>query len=586
MKKRCWVLGILLGMAVACQPLPVEKEATSAPTRLPPTPTAGPTPTFPPLETNTPRPTNPIPPTLTPKPTSYAPRPVSSPNGIIEITIPTTWVDTRDRLLDAIKEPDFGRELLFFTDSVNTAEQIISGGNLGTGAYVVGYLPALDPLTSSPAAALAAWVGDAAGTAAVAPVVINGIDAAFIDLAGGPAENAPDLFPTPSEPRQQRVILLARPVSAEPVIIQMGATTAMWPDYEPLFTEMMATIKIQPPGMETVGDREIPTANQGVLTSGRASNGRLTTGMVDIWSFTAPAGQYATISITPRDDTLDLTFFLVSPSGQTLVNVDSGYAGDTETRTDLILEEEGTYLIGIQEFFGTAGPYQISLVLAGEPQFGTGGPITIGQVIMGDLPAGQEQVWTFSGIAGDVVSVILEPEANDFDILLELRDPAGNIMVSLDEGFAGDAEIISGISLPITGEYALHVRGFGGAGGPYSLSLAAGGEETENFYDAGDLTYGADEQEALRSNEAHAWFFNGSTGDEIEIVVTPTDEELDMHIWLLDPDVNRIAEQDAYFAGRAEIIRTILPRDGQYIILIREFTGRAGNYAVRLSLIE
>lgn len=582
MKKRCWVLGILLSMAVACQPLPVEKEATSIPTRIPPPPTEGPTPTFPPLETNTPRPTNPIPPTLTPKPTSYAPRPVGSPGAVIEIAVPATWVDGGDRLLDAVKEPDFGSELLFFADSINTAEQVVTGGNIGAGAYVAGFLPALEPLSGEPEDALEVWVGQPAGEITAMPIVINGMEAAFIDLDYDPA----GLFPAPNETRRQRVIMLARPVSAEPVIIQMGSAASLWPDYEPLFTEMMATIRVQPPGVENVGDPDMPAANQGRLESGNTVNGRLTAGMLDVWSFTAQAGQYATISVTPRDDSLDLTFFLVNPAGQTVVTVDSGYAGDTETRTDLILEEEGTYSIGIQEFFGAAGPYRISLVLADEPQFGTGGPIAVGQVIMGDLPPGQEQVWTFSGNAGEVVSIVLEPEADDFDALLELRDPAGMVMVSLDEGFAGDAEIISGVSLPIIGEYAIHVSGFGGDGGPYALSLAEGGEETENFYDAGDLSFGQTEQEALRSNEAHAWFFTGSAGDAVEIVVTPIDEDLDMHIWLLDPDVNRIAEQDAYFAGRAEIIRTILPRDGQYIILIREFTGRAGTYTVRLNTLE
>jgi hypothetical protein len=65
MKKRLWVLGILLSMTVACQAHPMEKEATPAGSRLAP-PTVRHTPTFPPLETNTPNPTGAIPSTLTP----------------------------------------------------------------------------------------------------------------------------------------------------------------------------------------------------------------------------------------------------------------------------------------------------------------------------------------------------------------------------------------------------------------------------------------------------------------------------------------------------------------------------------------
>src|SRR5690606_19466367 len=102
------------------------------------------------------------------------------------------------------------------------------------------------------------------------------------------------------------------------------------------------------------------------------------------------------------------------------------------------------------------------------------------------------------------------------------------------------AEVISNLTLPLTGQYTVHVAGFGGNGGPYTLSLAEGVDETTNFYDAGDLLYAQSREESLRSNEAHAWFFNGRQGDEVEIVVTPLRSDLDLHVWLLSPETERL----------------------------------------------
>src|SRR5690606_6721444 len=118
MKKRLWVLGILLSMTVACQSHPMEKEATPAGSRLAP-PTVRHTPTFPPLETNTPNPTGAIPSTLTPRSTSFAPRQVGGPNTGFSITVPGTWIQTGD-LLNATQRETLGMQRLFFADSKNT----------------------------------------------------------------------------------------------------------------------------------------------------------------------------------------------------------------------------------------------------------------------------------------------------------------------------------------------------------------------------------------------------------------------------------------------------------------------------------
>ena len=176
---------------------------------------------------------------------------------------------------------------------------------------------------------------------------------------------------------------------------------------------------------------------------------------------------------------------------------------------------------------------------------------------------------------------MLTPE-NQFDAILDVYGPDGTRLAALDEGFSGDAEVVAGLTLPLTGEYSILVRSFAGEGGSYSLSLDEGSDSTTNFYDAGDLVLGQTAQETLRENEAHAWFFTGRAGDEMFITVNPLTNNLDLDLWLLDENVNRLAEQDALLAGEPEMIEFVLPEDGQYLILVRDFFGESGRYEISL----
>jgi hypothetical protein len=157
--------------------------------------------------------------------------------------------------------------------------------------------------------------------------------------------------------------------------------------------------------------------------------------------------------------------------------------------------------------------------------------------------------------------------------------------VALDEGFSGDPEIISGFGLPVTGLYAIRVSSFADNGGRYALSLDEGGEATKNFHDAGDLLYGDKKSETLNNSEAHAWFFQGRSDDEVRVVVRPLIDILDLEVWLFDPAIERLTAKDEFAAGDTETLEFILPQEGQYLILVREFFGEAGGYEIELSAV-
>jgi hypothetical protein len=336
--------------------------------------------------------------------------------------------------------------------------------------------------------------------------------------------------------------------------------------------------------VETITTVPLRATVAGHIDSGTIMNGNLTNSNNDLWTFNGNGGRYATITLTPEEENVDLTLSLIDPSGNVLVSIDNGFAADLETLTDILLPEDGTYIIEAGEFFNEAGRYTVSLLLSDEPQFGGGGRIEFGQEINSELIEDTEHHWVFSGTAGQLVSIILTSLDSQLDAILELDSPDGELLISLDEGFAGDPEVITGFELEVTGDYIITVFGFAGNRGSYTLSLDQGGESTTNFYDAGVLVYGDIDQEFLQENEAHAWFMDGRLGDDITIVVSPLDNNLDLDIWLLDSEIQMLLMVDDFLSGQAETIDFVLPANDQYIILVREFFGEPGDYEITLQL--
>ncbi len=66
--------------------------------------------------------------------------------------------------------------------------------------------------------------------------------------------------------------------------------------------------------------------------------------------------------------------------------------------------------------------------------------------------------------------------------------------------------------------------------------------------------------------------------------MSPLENNLDLDVWLLDPDAQPLAMVDDFLAGQLETIDYVLPTNGQYIIVVREFFGEPGEYEISLQL--
>ncbi len=509
----------------------------------------------------------------------------------LQMDVPPDWVNLSGELDTLAAANQLGLTALLAVDSNRTGSALLASKDIGAGAYAAGLISNFDYPTTDPAAVLLALgndfevtpLGNVMDITAVSST-LGIISGAYADYQGGPF-----IFGgNQSQEIRTRLYLFVADANSRQftppsqALFLFSAAADQWQTHLPIFEQIAETFMVH----DIFSELLINDGSSNMLGSlGELDsvNGRLEPSITDIWTFNGGSGRYATITVSPNNnEALDLTLSIIGPSGQTITQLDNGFAGDTVLVSDLFLTTQGVYLIEVSDFFNESGQYTLSLVITDAPLFNDNGRIEIGQTIQSNIPSSGEKIWTFDGIAGELISIVLMPE-DPFDAILNFYSPDGTRLVGLDEGFSGDSELLSGYELPVTGEYTIQVRSFTGDGGRYSLSLNRGGEDTINFYDAGDLTYGVTKRETLQESEAHAWFFDGKAGDEINILVTPLTAALDLDIWLLDSDIERLTTQDAFSAGESENISYILPADGQYLILVSEFFGTVGEYEIQLS---
>jgi tetratricopeptide (TPR) repeat protein len=85
------------------------------------------------------------------------------------------------------------------------------------------------------------------------------------------------------------------------------------------------------------------------------------------------------------------------------------------------------------------------------------------------------------------------------------------------------------------------------------------------------------EQGSLRPTQDE-YAFSGTAGQAVAISMAS--DEFDTLLVLLDPDNQEIARNDDYARSLNSTIIITLPRDGEYKVLARSFSGMGGNYSL------
>lgn len=529
-----------------------------------------PTPT--PAPTNTPAPTatpalpaeTPLPPTETPAPPTDTPEPTATPaitadfvtleNPELGISIqhPADWVAedffvlviaSDQEILDSPDAPEEGAAMIMLTGSTDTLGADNPADLIETG------LEEFD-------------LGDNY-TIVDGPnsVVIQGQDAATARIEGSAQDTDVEF-----------VGLAVAIVEGDLAGFGLGFTPqSTEEEYLPILEAMINSIILSEPTGEVpefpVGDPPIfedPT----ILSVGDIIASNVEAGAPRDFIFTGQANSPVTIEIEPIDDGLDLVMEVFNTDLTSLERVDDAFTDETEV---LVFSPpaDGQYYLRVEEFYGEAGGFNISLTEGSALAPTDVVPLTAGEVVLGRLD-GEPVSYIISGEAGVPSAVVVVPE-EDLDPSLTIVSPEGVVLAEEnDAGFSGEFEGIS-YTPDADGDIVVIVDAFGLAEGGYAIYLM----DPDTAFTA---------EGAIEPDGGQDFRVCVPGGDAPIVFINPA-EDFDPLVHLLDADgndmispVDRGASGDAEFAILTD--EESLADDYPVIISIWGFGGQGGSFTL------
>jgi len=343
-----------------------------------------------------------------------------------------------------------------------------------------------------------------------------------------------------------------------------------------------------------------PGDEGGPLTNGGMHTGEIVQGDLDVWTFTATAGDRIGVHIgqIAETDLFRPWIRLWSPAGAEL----GSEAGDDAAAIffgNIIAPTTGTYMVLVASFdfptFDGEGTYRLTMahtpgpitVSAGDQ----GGPMSNGAMYTGEIVQGDLDVWTFTANAGERITVHVGKisETDTFPPWIRLWSPDG---AQIGYEYGPDADRIDNAVAPVTGTYLILVSsaddGYDGEG-TYRLTMARTGPEPITVSpgdQGGPLTNGGMHTGEILQGDVDAWTFTANAGDRISVHIGQITEIDDFHPWirLWSPTGTSLDSRPGPDAAVIDDI--VAPTTGTYLVLVAtndvEFDGE-GTYRLTMT---
>lgn len=232
------------------------------------------------------------------------------------------------------------------------------------------------------------------------------------------------------------------------------------------------------------------------------------------------------------------------------------------------------------------------------------GALTIGQRGRGQLSPEQTHEWTFTGQAGQRLSLEANAAAPRVDPVVAVYGPDGALIAENDDvDLSASRNARVDIVLPASGAYRAVVSTWDGAGGAYETYLY----ETTQFtglssssqpghcdvdrrgtpgstvdVTCGEISAG---QVSGRINtfERHLWTVRASAGQTVVIEVNPRDTLTDPVLRVYDSQGNLLAENDdagRTIGDRGSMVEFTVQRGGLLTVDVTTYDNRGGTYEV------
>lgn len=343
--------------------------------------------------------------------------------------------------------------------------------------------------------------------------------------------------------------------------VAAGITLSSYQDqFRPTLDAIAQTIELSEPAGPDI---------EGSLAYGETVQGNVPLGESSAWTFIGVEGEIIDVIAMPVDESLDLMVDVLNSEGASILSdgpVDEAFGTEEVRRLELPASDEYTVLLN--GFAGSSGEYELTVSEAGVTA--PSATIAIGDRLTDTIGPDELADYAFISADGLPVTTIVEPEG-DLDVVIEIIHPQDGIIAEEDSSFGRETLSFT----PTAGlEYLIRVRGFAGAGGEFTISLAESNLASGSTIVASDTL--------PEDHEGHAFPFQALEGSFATAVVEPEGEfDVVLEAWEdLETD-EQLDSIDLSFG--AEEIEFIVPETGLYFFNVVGFEGQGGDYAITLS---
>jgi trimeric autotransporter adhesin len=267
----------------------------------------------------------------------------------------------------------------------------------------------------------------------------------------------------------------------------------------------------------------------GLMTNGGNFAGTLSLGDLDMWSFTANAGDNIVLRLGSSgfQGNMDLH----GPNGALLKTAGGN---DFDWTLAYTATNSGTFTVLVGSFYpGNSGTYVLHLAQFPEafivPGGDEGGPMTNGGNQNGTISLADLDMWTFAASAGD--NIVLRLGSSGFQGNLDLYGPNGALLKTAG---GNDFDWTLAYTATNSGTFTVLVSSFyRGGTGTYVLHLAQFPEAfiVPSGDQGGGLTGGASYVGTLSLGDLDVWTFTACTGDIISLRLNSTNFEGNLDLY-------------------------------------------------------
>ncbi|MGE3309673.1 MAG: putative Ig domain-containing protein, partial [Limisphaerales bacterium] len=325
----------------------------------------------------------------------------------------------------------------------------------------------------------------------------------------------------------------------------------------------------------------------GTLANGAYQTGVIELGDLDLWRFTAQAGE----SIAVRMGATNVTPWLrvYAPTGEKVAETTSGNSLARDGFVSLTATNAGTYLVvAAASFSAQSGGYGLHLAQAIAPIVVSpgdeGDSIPNGATLTGTIDLGDLDVWRFQAGAGN--SLFIRMGGTNITPWLRLFGPSGLLIADDIAGNTLARDVFLTVQATNAGPYTLvGAAAYSGQSGGYSVNLVRVPDELvlSPGDEGGTLINGQTNVATLSLGDLDTWSFFGTRGDSnvLRVISTGFTPWIRVH----GPDGSLVGQTTSGNSlARAGAVNLVITNEGLHTITVAAtYGGQSGTYTFKQS---